>query len=209
MGLSVTSSKQTALCVHFISETHYLSRLGFLHAVLGTGRPLAHFVSQKETQARHQCVGCLIHRRRGAQLLAWLPCRGRDGRRKEVEAEKERKNVCQWWVGAEQQKHALKAWCQPPLYLEILNTEYLLHLLCINHCSDNGAGYSRDSTWADDTIWNSLPEFSHSSDLCITGTFHHSWTSLSRRLRTLTQKSLQPQLQGSRQTVYKTPFHAD
>lgn len=49
---------------------HYLSRLRFLHAVLGAGWPLTHFVSQKETQARHQCVGCLIHRRRGAQLLA-------------------------------------------------------------------------------------------------------------------------------------------
>lgn len=51
-------------------RVQYLSRLRLLHAVLGAGWPLAHFVSQKETQARHQCVGRLIHRRRGAQLLA-------------------------------------------------------------------------------------------------------------------------------------------
>lgn len=73
------SSEKKCRSVRIVKKAYfwYLSRLGFLHAVLGTGWPLTQFVSEKETQARHQCVGCLIHGRRGAQLLAWLPCGGR------------------------------------------------------------------------------------------------------------------------------------
>lgn len=72
--LNATSDLQSQVSLSHVLKVdqrdHYLSRLRFLHAVLGAGWPLTHFVSQKETQARHQCVGCLIHRRRGAQLLA-------------------------------------------------------------------------------------------------------------------------------------------
>lgn len=50
-------------------NTH-LSVVWFVHAVMFSVWPLTSFVSQQEAQARHQCVGCLIHRRRGPQLPA-------------------------------------------------------------------------------------------------------------------------------------------
>ena len=59
----------------------YLAVVVFIHAVLRAPRhALIHLVPEQEAEARHQGVGRLVHRGRGAQLYSLLTWKGEGGK---------------------------------------------------------------------------------------------------------------------------------
>lgn len=145
----------------------YLSRLGLLHAVLCAGRPLAHFVSKKETQPRHQCVGGLIHRRRGAQLLAWLPCRGRWGRGGSGGRGKESKTVSV----ARKNKRAAHCHQKEKKTFSLVSTSCFCSTWNPTETRDPDIDTEHLPSEKQNKQTKKAPEFPHSSALCIINTF--------------------------------------